>query len=108
MTTTYLQPLLGLTATSKVSQKQRVVQAERREEQIIIGIGLVHGVEEVGGEDREAFVEIPRLVLELCVLLDVVGEAELSAGVGQGREPDKRHEQAAENPHHVHLKEVSG
>lgn len=85
-----------------------MVQAERREEQIVIGIGFVHGVEEVGGEDREAFVEIPRLVLELCVLLDVVGEAELSAGAGQGREPDKRHEQTAENPHLVHLKEASG
>lgn len=83
-----------------------MIQAEWREKQVLIGISFVHCVEEVGGEDCEAFVEISRLVLELCVLLDVLGEAKLSAGIGKGCKPDEHHEKTAEHFHLVYLKTI--
>lgn len=84
-----------------------MIQAERRKKQVLIRIGFVHCIEEVGGEDCEALVEIPRLVLELGVFLDVLGEAKLSVGLGKGCEPDERHEKTAEHFHLVYLKTIN-
>jgi hypothetical protein len=76
-----------------------VIQAERREEQVLVGVRLVHGVKEVCGEDCQAFVEVSRFVLELCVFLDVIGEAELGSRLVNRRQSHHRDEHAVEGSH---------
>lgn len=51
-----------------------MIQAEWREEKILMGICLVHGFEEVGGEDRETLIEIPRLIFVFRVAFNVIGQ----------------------------------
>lgn len=44
---THLQLLLGVACAAEVSQQKRMIQAEGREEEILVGIRLLHGIEEV-------------------------------------------------------------
>lgn len=79
----HLQAFFRLISTSKVREQEGMVEAEWREEEILMGICLVHGLKEVGGEDRETFVEISRLIFVFRVAFDVIGQAQLRSSVGE-------------------------
>jgi hypothetical protein len=93
----HFKSLLSLIGTSEVSQQQCVIQAEWREEQIFFGIGFVHGIEEVGGEDCQALVKVPRLVFVFRVVFDVIGQAQLTSCIRKDSDEEEK-----ETPNDAH------
>lgn len=59
---THLQLLLGVACAAEVSQQKCMIQAEGREEEILVGIRLLHGIEEVWGENCETLKKSGKII----------------------------------------------